>query len=133
MAQVACSEAMELLNFVFSSGIISNDGHEILERLQVGDDLVEFIGELGETKFNRAEQGRALRAVGRAWPSLDLELIQLVAGWALGKLDTDDRVLIRWKGDDEHPEVVTRLELRDHTLVVEFAHPPAGIQVAQPG
>lgn len=130
MAQVACVEAMDLLSMVFSSGIIGNDGHEILARLQVGDDPAEIMSDLGD-KFDRSEQGRALQEVARNWPPLHLEMLAGVVQWALGKLDTDDRVMIEWKGDAEYPETVTKFELRDHTLRIEFAHPPVGSQATQ--
>ena len=127
MPQVQCAEAMNLLSMVFSSGIIGNDGHEILARLQAGDDPAEVIGDLGD-KFDRPAQARALREVAANWPPLHLQMLAGVVQWALGKLDTDDRVMIEWKGDAEHTETVTKLELRDHTLHIEFAHPPIGVQ-----
>ena len=130
MAQVSCLEAMDLLSMVFSSGIIGNDGHEILARLQAGDDPAEIIGDLGD-KFDRPEQGTALREVAANWPPLHLQMLAGVVQWALGKLDTDDRVMIKWKGDAESSETVTKLELRDHTLQIEFAHPPMGVQATQ--
>ena len=125
MAQVGCLEAMDLLNMVFSSGIIGNDGHEILARLQAGDDAADVMGDVAD-KFGKTEQGSALREVASSWPPLHLEMVAGAVKWALGKLDTDDRVLIKWKGDAEHSETVTKLEFRDHTLQIEFAHPPVG-------
>ncbi len=33
----------------------------------------------------------------------------------------------------EHPETVTKFELRDHTLQIEFAHPPGSLIAATNG
>ena len=63
-----------------------------------------------------------------------MEAVTRLVGWALEKLDTDDRVMIEWKGDAEYHETVTKFELRNNTLHIEFAHPPvAAPQVAAAG
>ncbi len=125
MADVGCSEAMQLLNLLFSSGIISNDGHEIYARLSNGDDVADIVDEYAK-KFGKTEESEDIRKVLQNWPPLQLEAVGRMVQWALGKLDTEDRVMIKWKGDDENPETITKFELRDHTLLIEFAHPPAG-------
>ena len=56
------------------------------------------------------------------------EAVAQMVQWALGKLDTEDRITIRWKDDAEYRETVTKFELRDHELLIEFAHPPAGLR-----
>lgn len=132
MAAPGCGEAMKLMNVVFSSGVVGNDGHEILARLNAGDDVLEVVEDLNE-KFGRPRLARAVRSVGENWPSLHLEAVTKLVQWALGKLDTDDRIMITWKGDADNPETVTKFELRDHTLLIEFAHPPAGLQAASAG
>ncbi len=125
MADAGCSEAMQLLNLLFSSGIISNDGHEIYARLSNGDDVADIVDEYAK-KFGKSEKSEDIRKVLQNWPPLQLEAVGQMVQWALGKLDTEDRVTIKWKGDDENPETFTKFELRDHTLLIEFAHPPAG-------
>jgi hypothetical protein len=124
MAVPGCLEAMAVLNHVFAVPLILNDGHEIYQRLQAGDDVVSIVEDLN-TKFGRPRLARSIRKVGDGWPPLHLEAVSEMVRWALGKLDTEDRILINWKGDDESPETVTRFELRDHELLIEFAHPPA--------
>lgn len=126
MADVSCLQAVELLNNVFNSPLILNDGHEILQRLEAGDDVDEIVGDLTE-KFGRNGQTEDVRALANAWPALHMEAVAGMVQWALGKLDTDDRVTISWKGDADHPETVTRFELRDHSLLIEFAHPPGSV------
>ncbi len=128
----SCMEAMQLLNMVFSSGFVFNDGHEIFARLDAGDDVADIVQELTE-KFNKGDASGPIRDVIEGWPALHLEAVGQLVHWALGKLDTDDRVMIKWKGDDESPETVTKFELRDHSLLIEFAHPPAGFAAAQAG
>ncbi len=123
MVYAGCSEAMDMLNLVFSAAIILNDGHEILARLNAGDDIADLAEDYAR-KFGRAEKAAEIRKVTERWPPLHLEAMKQMLQWALSKLDTDDRVLISWKGDAEHPETVTRFELQDHTLRIEFAHPP---------
>jgi len=123
MAVPGCLESMELLNAIFQTPLILNDGHEIYQRLQAGDDVVSIVEDLNE-KFGRPRLARAIREVGEAWPPLHLEAASELVKWALSKLDTDDRVIIQWKGDADSPETVTRFELRDHALLIEFAHPP---------
>lgn len=125
MPDVGCSMAMELLNAVFTTPLILNDGHEILARLEAGDDVADVVDGLTR-KFGDPEASSSIREVMERWPPLHLEAVSQMVQWALGKLDSDDRVTIRWKGDAEHHETVTRIELRDHLMVVEFAHPPMG-------
>ena len=123
MAEFGCPQAMELLNLVFNSIYIFNDGHEIRSRLEAGDDVADIVEDLGQ-KFGPSEALADIRRVTENWPRLHMEAVSEMVQWALGKLDTDDRVTITWKGDADHPETVTRFELRDHTLHIEFAHPP---------
>jgi hypothetical protein len=127
-----CTEAMQLLNMVFSAGIIFNDGHEIFARLDAGDDVADIAADVAK-KLGQMDKAGPVQAVIEGWPRLHVEAVSQLLHWALGKLDTEDRVMIKWKGDDEHPETVTRFELRDHTLLIEFAHPPAGAQVTPAG
>jgi hypothetical protein len=129
MAELGCPEAMELMNLVFRVPTILNDGHEIRERLAAGDDIADIVNELIE-KFGRKGAARRLRPVFGSWPPLHLEAVAQVVGWALGKLDTEERIAIEWKGTADHRETVTRFEVRDHTLLIEFAHPPAAVRAA---
>lgn len=124
MVVAGCPEAMELLNLVTTTGLILNDGHEILARMRAGDAIPDIVEDLTQ-KFGQTDMTDSIRRVVDGWPSLHLEAVGEMVTWALGKLDTDDRVTMRWKGDAEHPETVTRFELRDHELLIEFAHPPS--------
>lgn len=119
-----CPESMELLNQVFGTALILNDGHEVHARLVAGDDVLDIVGELNE-KFGRKRLGRAIRKVGESWPPLQLEAVSEMVKWALGKLDTEERITIEWRGDAESSETVTKFEIRDNSLLIEFAHPPA--------
>ena len=127
-----CREAMELLNMVFSARIILNDGHEIFARLEAGDDVAD-IAEDVSVKLGQEEVAAPVREVIESWPRLHVEAVGQLLHWALAKLDTEDRVMIQWKGDDENPETVTKFELRDHTLLIEFAHPRGSFGAAQAG
>ena len=129
MADVMCLEAMNLLNAIFTTPLILNDGHEMVQRIDAGDDVADIVEDLGR-KFSRPDKAQQIRTVVENWPPLHVEALTQVVRWALGKLDTDDRITINWKGDANHPETVTRFELRDHSLLIEFAHPPAGVQAA---
>jgi hypothetical protein len=124
-----CSETVHLLNAVFQSYFIFNDGHEIRSRLQAGHNVVDIVQGLNR-KFGRREYRPFIRALGNAWPPQHLEAITTMVRWALEKLDTDDRVMIEWKGDASRRETVTKFELRDHLLTIEFAHPPGILPVA---
>lgn len=132
MGSGGCLESMELLNQVFQSGIIENDGHEIFARLNAGEDVVDLVGDYGK-KFGKGKVARRIQEAVQDWPPLHREAVTKMVAWALSKLDTDDRVMISWKGNADHPETVTRFELRDHTLLIEFAHPPGGFSAAQAG
>ncbi len=121
-----CSEAMQLLTLAFQAPLILNDGHEIYARLERGDDLIEIFQDLN-TKFGDQRNGTAIQTVAKAWPALHREAVAQILRWALSKLDTEDRILIDWKGDAENPETVTKFELRDHRLLIEFAHPPGSL------
>ncbi len=132
MVDVICSSAVQLLNAIFTTPLILNDGHEILQRLEAGDQVADIAEDLGQ-KFGQPGQAEKVRALANGWPPLHVEAIGSMVQWALAKLDTDDRVTIRWKGDAEHSETVTKFELRDHTLLIEFAHPPGSIQPARAG
>ncbi len=114
---------MEVLNTVFSSGLIGNDGHEIAARLEKGDNVADIVGDIA-VEFGQPDMVADVQKVVRAWDPLHMEAVTKLVGWALGKLDTEDRVMIEWKGDAEHHETVTKFELRGHTLHIEFAHPP---------
>lgn len=124
-----CTETMEVLNLVFSSGLIGNDGHEIAARLSAGDDVMDIVGDLA-VEFGQPDEVVAIQKVIEAWDPLHMQAVAQLVGWALSKLDTDDRVMIKWKGDEEHHETVTKFELRDHTLHIEFAHPPVATTLA---
>lgn len=126
MPDSQCNEAMQLLNAVFASGLILNDGHEILARLEAGDELISIATDLND-KFGQPGGANGIRRIIGAWPPLHLQAMSTLVQWALGKLDTEDRVRIAWKGDAEHPETVTRFELRGHDLLIEFAHPPGSL------
>lgn len=124
-----CMETVDLLNVVFQAPFIFNDGHEILTRLRAGDDVVEVVQGLNR-KFGRREYRPMINALGDAWPSQHLDAITTMVHWALEKLDTDDRVMIEWKGNATNRETVTKFALRDHLLTIEFAHPPGVISIA---
>jgi hypothetical protein len=126
MVDLGCTEAMSILNLVFQTALVMNDGHEILVRLQAGDEPSDILLDLGR-KFSRFKAAREDRvgAMIRQWPELHGEAVSQMLQWALSKLDTEDRISISWKGDDEAPETVTRFELRGNHLQIEFAHPPA--------
>ena len=119
-----CPESMEILNLVFTTGLILNDGHEILERINAGDEVPDIAHDLA-AKFGRPDIIDAVDRVVGGWPALHLEAVRQMVAWALEKLDTDERVVIRWKGDAESDDTVTSFQLRDHELVIEFAHPPS--------
>jgi hypothetical protein len=130
MTQVGgCAETVHLLNAVFQTYFIYNDGHEILARLNSGDDVVDIVQALNR-RFGRREYRPLINALGQAWPPQHLEAITTMVRWALEKLDTDDRVMIEWKGNAMHRETVTKFELRDHLLTIEFAHPPGVLAIA---
>ncbi len=126
MADVGCAQAIETVNLVFQTALILNDGHEILARLSAGDHPGAVVADLGR-KFRtlRGSGPARVERIVRAWPDLHMEAVSCMLQWALGKLDTEDRIHISWKGDAEYPETVTRFELRGNQLQIEFAHPPA--------
>jgi hypothetical protein len=124
MSAGGCLEAMEFLNLAFTTAFILNDGHEIQARLSAGEDVADVTVDYLD-RFGKEEFADEFRKVIKGWPPLHLEAVTKVVQWALGKLDTDDRVTIHWKGDADSPETVTRFELRDHQMLIEFAHPPS--------
>jgi hypothetical protein len=127
MPEAGCIETMETLNALFLSPLILNDGHEIHDGLKAGRSLEEIVNQVAE-KLGLEEQAPTVLQVMRSWPPLHLEAALNLVQWGLSKLDTPDRVTIGFKGDAEHPETVTKFELRDHTLLIEFAHPPVAAQ-----
>lgn len=130
MANVGCQAMVEVLNVLFGADLILNDGHEILARLQAGDELADIAGEVG-AKFGNPARVEDIRLVTSNWPDHHQRALSQMLQWALSTLDTEDRITVKWKGDDQHPETVTRFELRDHTLTIEFAHPPVGSRTSQ--
>lgn len=129
MADLGCGGAMELLNLVFDTALILNDGHEIYARLSAGEDPAQVLIDQGN-KFGRFKKVRAaaIERVATNWPALHMEAVASVVTWALSKLDSPDRVRITWKGDADYPETVTRFELRGNHLQIEFLHPPAALR-----
>jgi hypothetical protein len=125
MGDAGCLELMQAMNIVFTTAFILNDGHEIATRLAAGDDLMDIVRDVAVKRGVKDESHiERVQRVIRGWPPLHVELLKTAVQWALSKLDTDDRVTIRWRGDATHSETVTRLELRGHDLQIEFAHPP---------
>ena len=124
MPQVTgCLETVDLLNVVFQVPFVFNDGHEILARLQAGDSVVDIVQGMNQ-KLGRPAYRKLIDRLGAGWPALHQEAIARMVEWALEKLDTDDRVLIQWRGDANYKETVTKFELREQLLTIEFAHPP---------
>jgi len=126
MPDTGCSIAVDLLNLIFGSALILNDGHEIYARLSAGEHPADVVVDLGK-KFKRWErmQPERVETIIRNWPDLHMEAVSSMVTWALSKLETPERVMISWKGDAEYPETVTRFELRGNNLQIEFLHPPA--------
>jgi len=123
MPEAGCFETMQILNAVFLSPLIFNDGHEIHDGLAAGRNINDIVDEIA-AKLGFGDKAPIIRRVIRTWPPLHLEATLQLVRWGLSKLDTPDRLTIGFKGDAENPETVTRFELRDHTLTIEFAHPP---------
>ena len=105
MPVAGCPEAMEMLNLVFSSGLISNDGHEIAARLEAGDSVEDIVGDLA-VEFGQPDMVVDVQKVVRNWDPLHMEAVNKLVGWALGKRDTEDRVVNEWKGDREDDSTV---------------------------
>ena len=126
MADVGCTIAIDVLNLIFQSALVMNDGHEIYARLSAGDHPADVVVDLGK-KFKRWDRLRpqVVESVIRNWPDTHMEAVSSMVTWALSKLETPDRVTISWKGDADYPETVTRFELRGNNLQIEFLHPPA--------
>jgi hypothetical protein len=124
MAGSGCLEAMALLNVFFATAMVLNDGHEVLARLEAGEDVAEICDDYCR-KLGREDHIAESRRLLKNWPPLHLEVVTQLVRWALGKLDTDDRITIHWKGDEDSPETVTRFELKGHEMIIEFAHPPS--------
>lgn len=133
MAETGCDQAMQLLNLVFDTALILNDGHEIHARLSAGENAAQVLIDQG-TKFGRlrGSRAKAIERVATNWPALHMEAVSSVVTWALSKLDSPDRVRITWKGDAEYAETVTRFELRGNHLQIEFLHPPGALAGAGP-
>jgi hypothetical protein len=124
MSGSGCLEAMALLNIFFTTAMVLNDGHEVLARLEAGEDVAEICDDYC-TKLGREDHIAESRWLLKNWPPLHMEVVTQLVRWALGKLDTDDRITIHWKGDVDSPETVTRFELKGHDMIIEFAHPPS--------
>lgn len=121
-----CEESIQILNLVFGTWYVFNDGHEVLAQLEQGAAPVEVVDGLA-AKFGSERERDVIRTVVQAWPPLHLEAVSRMLQWALSKLDSDDRITITWRGNDHNEDTVTRFELRGNTLLIEFAHPPARI------
>lgn len=132
MGDVNCIEVVQLLNNLFGTPLILNDGHEILARLEDGADLVDMVNEANK-KFGNPENEAAIRRTVGAWPPLHREAVGEMIRWALSKLDTKERVVVKYRGDAESPRTVTKFELEGNVLVVEFAHPPFRPHLAPAG
>jgi hypothetical protein len=124
MSGSGCEEAMVLLNIFFATAMVLNDGHEVLARLEAGEDVVEICDDYCR-RLGREDHIPASRRLLKGWPPLHMEVVTQLVRWALGKLDTDDRITIHWKGDADSPETVTRFELKGQDMTIEFAHPPS--------
>jgi hypothetical protein len=127
MASFGCAQTVGILNFLFDPRVIKNDKDEILARLVGGDSLASVLVDLGSRfqRFRRSSRLTEIESVVNNWPAVHLEAIRALVIWSLSSLDTSEPVRLRWKGDAEYHETVTKFEVRDNEVVIEFAHPPA--------
>lgn len=91
--------------------------------------MADIVGDIA-VEFGQPDMVAEVQKVINAWDPLHMEAVTKLVAWALEKLDTEDRIMIQWKGDAEYHETVTKFELRDHTLHIEFAHPPVAVAQA---
>ncbi len=126
MAVPVCEAAMATMNVLCQTPLILNDGHEILAQLREREPIADIAASVGR-KFGGRGMDDAIRDLARRWPPAHMEAVGRIVEWALEKLDTEERISIKWKGDADSPEVVTRFELRGSDLLIEFAHPPGAV------
>ena len=127
MGAFGCAHTVDILNFLFDPRVIKNEREEILARLVGGDSLSSVLVDLGGRfqRFRRSSLLTEIETVVNNWPAKHLEAIRAVVIWSLSSFDTDEPVRLRWKGDADYHETVTKFEVKDNEVMIEFAHPPA--------
>lgn len=127
MADVFCRLMTEAMTDFFKEEVIGGREEQILQRLTAGESLPAFVHEsVREVRtFRRQAVLAGTNQVVENWPAEHHDMIRSALMWALQKRLSGSPVKVTWKGDDEHEEFVTRIEIKDDELVLDFAHPPA--------
>jgi hypothetical protein len=132
MASFGCAQTVNVLNFLFDPRVIKNERTEILAKLNAGDSLSSVLLSLGSKfqRFQRSSRLTEIESVVNGWPARHLEAIRALVIWSLSSQDTDEPVRLRWKGDADYHETVTKFEIREDEVVIEFAHPPVAARLS---
>ena len=126
MPDIGCCEAMRSLNIMLDDRVLGSRRDEVLARLERGDPLNSLATEFGLhigafVRHNRAEE---VNRVIKNWPPAHAAMIRGVVVWALTERKNGNSVKIRWYGNDDNPETITRVTFKNDEVVIEFAHPP---------
>lgn len=127
MPDIFCRLMTEAMTDFFKEEVIGGREKEILQRLIAGESLPTFVHESVKEvrQFRRQALLAGTNQVVENWPLEHHEMIRSALMWALQKRVQGAPVKVTWKGDDEHTEFVTKIEIKGDELVLDFAHPPA--------
>jgi len=130
MADVGCCKVMEAMGFIFAEERLDEIGEELLRRFRSDERFGDIIAEIGDRYrcFPGKTRSSEARRIIEHWPAAHLAMVRSAIIWGITNRNAGVPTRFHWKGDDEHPETVTRFEIKDADIYVEFAHPPAFAQ-----
>lgn len=128
MADWGCRLAVGYLNRLFSAPRPAGESPEIVARVAAGEDFTDVLIEKVRAEYGALSQRtRAVEFVVGHWPQEHVDVVQAMLEANIKRRPIEEPLQVIWKGDADNPETVTRFEVGENRLVVEFAHPPAAM------
>ena len=127
MTDTGCCKTMETLNFLFNDRVLGPFTEEVLVRLKSDQLMGSIAAEIG-TRFDLLRgytKAEDVIHIIEHWPEAQLQMIRSTVVWGLEQRLKGTTMRFHFRGDDEFPETLTRIEVRDNDITIEFLHPPA--------
>jgi hypothetical protein len=117
---------MEVLNFLFLDRVMGAMTDEVLMRLKANESMGTIAAQIGD-RFDLlrgyTKSADVLRIIDH-WPEAQLDMIRDTVIRGLEQRQKGVAMRFHFRGDDEYPETLTRIEVRENDITIEFLHPP---------
>jgi len=129
MGDWGCRLSVAYLNRLFSAPRPAGEPPEIVARVAQGEDFTKVLLEKVREEYGSVSQRtRAIEFVVGHWPREHLDVVQSMLEANIKRRPQEEPLQVIWKGDAEYDETVTRFEVGENKLVVEFAHPAVAMR-----